>query len=309
MKYAIGDIHGHAEELGILLRKITRYMQAYPDQSFQVVTLGDYLNRGPDAKGVLNRLIAFRNALPEHGKLITIKGNNDAAVIDFMDEKDPTACHQKYQTLVRKGLLQTLASYGWFQNPDVFPPSEAEAVSARNYLRCFLQEHRDVLDGLIISHAVRTEYNNLFFCHGGVDVSKPLEEQDESVLIGMDKDEPGKKRISKEFARTSGTSLKDRSGETHVVVHGHTIIGSYPEIMAERYSVDTGCYEKGGTLSCLVIADGAPIDVLACSNLFVAFSMGAMVTADAWPPRKTWKGHLLTYLYSCLKNSSLALSL
>lgn len=199
--FAIGDIHGHAEELGILLRKITRYMQDYPGQSFQVVTLGDYLNRGPDAKGVLDRLIAFRNALPEHGKLITIKGNNDVAVLDFMAEEDSAACHEKYQKLVRKGLLQTLASYGWFQNPNVFPPSEAEALSARNYLRTFLRGHRDFLENLELSHRVVANHNHLLFCHGGVDVSKRLEEQDEAVLSGMDRKRADGTKISKEFAQ------------------------------------------------------------------------------------------------------------
>ncbi|MBL8640528.1 MAG: metallophosphoesterase [Alphaproteobacteria bacterium] len=302
--FAIGDIHGHTEELGILLRKITRYMQDYPGQSFQVVTLGDYLNRGPDAKGVLDRLIAFRNALPEYGKLITIKGNNDVAVLDFMAEEDSAACHEKYQQLVRKGLLQTLASYGWFQNPNVFPPSDAEALSARNYLRTFFGGgHRDFLEGLITSHTVRLAHENLLFCHGGVDVSKPLEEQDDAVLLGMDKKGPNGLKISKEFARTSGAFLKDSGSRQYTVVHGHTIIGRYPDITDGRCSVDTGCYKKGGALSCLIMADGVPIDVLACSNLYVAFSREAMVTPDTWPPRKTWKGHFLTWVHERLKNS------
>lgn len=307
--FAIGDIHGHAEELGILLHKIIGYMENYPRKSFQVVTLGDYLNRGPDAKGVLDRLIAFRNALPEHGKLITIKGNNDVALLDFMAEEDPVACHEKYQKLVRKGLLQTLASYGWFQNPNVFTPSEAEALSARNYLRTFLLDHRDFLENLELSHRVVANHNHLLFCHGGVDVSKLLEEQDETVLLGMDKKGPDGPKISKEFARTSGAFLKDGAGNQYTVVHGHTIIGRYPDITDGRCSVDTGCYKKGGALSCLIIADGVPIDVLACSNLYVAFSREAMVTPDTWPPRKTLKGRFLTWVHERLKNSPCALSL
>ena len=297
--FAIGDIHGHAEELGILLRKITRYMQDYPGQSFQVVTLGDYLNRGPDAKGVLDRLIAFRNALPEHGKLITIKGNNDVVVLDFMAEEDPVACHEKYQKFVRKGLLQTLASYDWFRMEcDIFPPTRLEALSARNHLRRKMsQDHRDFLENLKVYHKVVVNYNHLLFCHGGVDVSKPLEEQDEAVLSGMDRKRPDGPKISKEFARTSGAFLKDGAKNQYTVVHGHAIIGRYPDIADGRCSVDTGCYKKGGALSCLIIADGAPIDVLACSNLYVAFSRDAMVTPDTWPPRKTFLGVCETWVH------------
>lgn len=307
--FAIGDIHGHAEELGILLHKIIRYMENYPRKSFQVVTLGDYLNRGPDAKGVLDRLIAFRNALPERGKLITIKGNNDVALLDFMAEEDSAACHEKYQKLVRKGLLQTLASYGWFQNPNVFPRSEAEALSARNYLRTFLLDHRDFLENLELSHRVLINHSHLLFCHGGVDVSKPLEEQDEAVLSGMDKKGPDGPKISKEFAQRVGSPLRDKGDNPYIVVHGHTVIGRYPEIADWRFSVDTGCYREGGRLSCLVISGGFAIDTLACPNLYVAFSREAMVTPDTWPPRKTLKGRFLTWVHERLKNSPCALSL
>lgn len=308
--FAIGDIHGHAEELAIVLRKIRKYMQKYPDHPFQIVTLGDYFNRGPDAKGVADALVSLKNNLPDDAELITIKGNNDAVLLDFITEDDPAICYARYTNLVRKGMLQTLASYGWFRFPDVLMPTEAEALSARNYLRNIMpDEHLEFLKNLQISHTLHATGGNLFFCHGGVDVSKVLEEQDEEILQGIDKKTSDGVRISKQFSRTSGKCLQDKRGEEYIVVHGHSIIGRHPQVTESRYSVDTGCYKKGGQLSCLVIANGTAVDVLTCSNLFVAFSKKAMVTPETFPPRKTVKGWLWTQFYERLKNSPFALSL
>jgi serine/threonine protein phosphatase 1 len=48
---AIGDIHGCSAALDTLIRAIQ------PRQEDCIVTLGDYINRGPDSRGVLDRLI------------------------------------------------------------------------------------------------------------------------------------------------------------------------------------------------------------------------------------------------------------
>ena len=47
---AIGDIHGHAKALAALIELVR------PNHNDVLVPLGDYVDRGPDAKGVLNQL-------------------------------------------------------------------------------------------------------------------------------------------------------------------------------------------------------------------------------------------------------------
>ncbi len=64
---AIGDIHGCAQALESLINTI----KPRPDDV--IVTLGDYVNRGPDSRGVLERLIE----LERRCKLVPILGNHD----------------------------------------------------------------------------------------------------------------------------------------------------------------------------------------------------------------------------------------
>ncbi len=68
---AIGDIHGCSLALEALLDAI----QPRPDDV--IVTLGDYVNRGPDSRGVLDRLIE----LERRCKLVPILGNHDEMLL------------------------------------------------------------------------------------------------------------------------------------------------------------------------------------------------------------------------------------
>lgn len=73
--YAIGDIHGCLDELNELIDKI---MNKNPDK---VIFLGDYVDRGPDSRGVIERLIQFKK---EFDGAIFIKGNHDAIMFSAL---------------------------------------------------------------------------------------------------------------------------------------------------------------------------------------------------------------------------------
>ena len=60
--YVIGDIHGRSDLLDRLVVEITRDLEANPVGAALTVTLGDYVDRGPDSRGVLERLV--RNPFP-----------------------------------------------------------------------------------------------------------------------------------------------------------------------------------------------------------------------------------------------------
>ena len=68
---AIGDIHGHAAALAALIRLV----KLEPEDT--LVTLGDYLDRGPDSKGVLNQLIELESRC----KLVPLKGNHEEMML------------------------------------------------------------------------------------------------------------------------------------------------------------------------------------------------------------------------------------
>src|SRR5687768_14925169 len=69
---AIGDIHGCSKALDTLLKLVNL---AADDQ---LIALGDYINRGPDSIGVLNRLIEIHSS----GRLIALCGNHEQMLLD-----------------------------------------------------------------------------------------------------------------------------------------------------------------------------------------------------------------------------------
>ena len=67
--YVIGDIHGCAGLLSDLLEKIKPLAQ-----SDTVIFIGDFIDRGPDSKGVIDIVLDLRR---EHGRVITLMGNHE----------------------------------------------------------------------------------------------------------------------------------------------------------------------------------------------------------------------------------------
>src|SRR5262249_22052476 len=82
--YVIGDIHGRSDLLDRMVEHISRDLDANPISDCMTVTLGDYIDRGPDSRGVLDRLV--RNPFPTD--FIALKGNHETFLEMFLD--DPT---------------------------------------------------------------------------------------------------------------------------------------------------------------------------------------------------------------------------
>src|SRR4051812_40922994 len=69
---AIGDIHGCSKALDALLALVK------PGPQDQIVTLGDYVSRGPDSRGVVDRLVR----LSKGGRLVALRGNHEQMMMD-----------------------------------------------------------------------------------------------------------------------------------------------------------------------------------------------------------------------------------
>ena len=68
---AIGDVHGCSRALDLLLADVN------PRGDDKIVTLGDYIDRGPDSKGVLDRLLDLHRA----DRLIALRGNHEMMLL------------------------------------------------------------------------------------------------------------------------------------------------------------------------------------------------------------------------------------
>ena len=202
--YAIGDIHGQAEELDRVCALIERDGGA----DARVIFLGDYTDRGPDSRGVVERLIAGRD---EGRPWTVLMGNHDRLFARFVDEgalRDPRM-PTKYTWLHPSiGGGRTLASYG----VEVPGDAELEAVSAdaaraetirRAAADAVPEGHVAFLAGLDAMHVTADQV----FVHAGIRPGLPLEAQDVEDLLWI-----------------RDAFLGDLRDHGRLVVHGHTQI-------------------------------------------------------------------------------------
>ena len=143
----IGDIHGYLETLDALLDAVAL------STSDRLITLGDYVDRGPDSCGVLERLIQLQAV----GTLIPLLGNHDEMMRETL-RGDPL----HHRAWMMFGGLATLASYGLtLDQCQQIPPS-----------------HRDFLESCHPWYETDTH----LFAHATVDPKKPMSEQETHTL-------------------------------------------------------------------------------------------------------------------------------
>lgn len=214
--YAIGDIHGRLDLLQRAADAIARDIERLPPVEPVTIFIGDYIDRGPASRGVLDRLVASAFPTP----IIPLLGNHETMLLDFLED---ASVLQRWRSL---GGLETLFSYG----VDVREAMTGRGFEAAQYnlLRAFPDQHRAFLLHLPRS-VVCGDY---FFCHAGIRPSVPLAEQDPEDLIW----------IRDEFL----TSEVDHG---KVIVHGHTPVLQL-DVRANRINLDTGAFATG-RLTCL----------------------------------------------------------
>ena len=215
--YAIGDIHGRLDLLERAIAAIRRDVDAHGPEAL-TVTLGDYVDRGPASRGVLDRLAA--NPFPT--PYVALKGNHEAVFETFMATAEGGDHWRKF------GGLETLHSYG-VPIADMMMGRNFEAAAER--LRAALPDaHRDFLASLKLSHM----QDGYFFCHAGVRPGVALDRQSDKDLLW----------IREEFLGSTQDFGK-------VVVHGHTPVDA-PDVRPNRINIDTGAFITG-QLTCIVL--------------------------------------------------------
>jgi len=147
--YAVGDVHGCSQKLNLLL---DRCIQDCGGRTKHIVFLGDYIDRGPDSRGVVQTLIEAQRCYPN--QLICLRGNHEAIMLDAARTGD-------HRLWFNNGGRQTLTSYGVRSAADL--PAH----------------HLQWIASLPLFH----DDNRRFFVHAGVDPARPLASQREEDLL------------------------------------------------------------------------------------------------------------------------------
>ena len=197
--FAIGDIHACPDELDALLKAID------PAQEDTVIFVGDYVDRGPSARDVIDCLIDFKNA--GSAKTVFLKGNHEDMMLDFMG----LGGHYGEAFLFNGG-LSTFASYGI---------AEAQFDEAIEHLP---ELHLEFLRNLETSYVAQ----GYLFVHAGVQPLRALEDQDPEDLLW----------IRQEF-------IFNRHRLEQTVIFGHTPMRDVMLDLPYKIGVDTGLVYGG----------------------------------------------------------------
>jgi serine/threonine protein phosphatase 1 len=216
--YAIGDVHGRLDLLEKTMSRIDADLGRSPSANAVEIYLGDYIDRGPASRGVLDRLI-WRGL---ERKTVFLKGNHETYVPQFFENPAILDDWRAY------GGLETLLSYGL--KPSINANAAEQIELAKALKAAIPKTHQQFLGRLKLS----VSCGDFFFVHAGIKPKVPLAQQREEDLL---------------WIRDDFLLCEDEFEK--IVVHGHTPVRD-PDIRPNRINIDTGAYATG-RLSCIRI--------------------------------------------------------
>ncbi len=212
--YAVGDIHGRSDLLRRLLDEIAADAASSScARTKTLVFLGDYVDRGPDSKGVVDILLT---GLPWGLDSHFLKGNHEAMLLGFLQGLTPLE-HWRIN-----GGDATMASYGLDIGRLVSSGASSD-VWRSAFAQALPPAHLVFFKGL----ELRLSFGDYLFVHAGLRPGVPLAAQGEADIIW----------IRSPFLDHDGSFGK-------IVVHGHTP-GNEPVMRPNRIGIDTGACFTG----------------------------------------------------------------
>lgn len=227
--YAIGDIHGMYDQTVELLVKIR---EDIGNDYAKIVFIGDYVDRGPDSRKVIELIISLKTMMENPDsriEFVFLKGNHEDMMLSDHSMK----------------MSGSWLGNGGYETLDSYMIDVKNKVMDREALDAHIEWLRN---NLVISH----RDGKYFFVHAGINPYVPLDEQDKDQMI---------------WSRTF-TSYGGDYPEGVFVVHGHTPMKN-PDLMTNRLNIDTGCvfgskipnwggHEGYGNLTAVVLHEDKP---------------------------------------------------
>ncbi|MEA1014492.1 metallophosphoesterase family protein [Sphingosinicella sp. LY1275] len=210
--YAIGDVHGCLGLLDDLIAKIDADDAMRGKAPTRLIFLGDLIDRGPDSRGVVERVSQISKERPD---TVLLKGNHEEILLltHRGDRRAASLFH-------RVGGRATLLSYG-------VPADDYDSCDTGDLPELVRRYVPEEHIAFLASFEDFYEAGDYLFVHAGVRPGVPLLEQKKSDL----------RWIRSEF-------LDHQGSHGRIVVHGHSISAEVEE-RPNRIGIDTGGYASG----------------------------------------------------------------
>lgn len=223
--YLVGDIHGRLDLLLDIHRQIDEDRAARTCGPSREVYLGDYIDRGTGAAGVVSQLIDRARQVDA----VFLRGNHEQMLLDFLQGRD---CLEDW---LHVGGTATLLSYGI--PPRMLSRAVSPAALRRHLAAALPAEHLGFYEATM-AYARLGPY---LAVHAGLRPGIRLEDQSPTDLLC----------IRREFLRHPGDF-------GFIVVHGHTPVAA-PELRPNRINIDTGAFATNRLTALRIDAAGAHV--------------------------------------------------
>jgi serine/threonine protein phosphatase 1 len=229
--FVVGDIHGHADRLQRLMKRLRR-MAARGDS---LVFIGDYVDRGPRSRQVVDQVLKERQTWK--GPVISLKGNHEAMMLEAL---------ATYQT-------QGMPEWNWLDvaSGRATIASYTDYLSMEAFDRCLPEAHRRFFQELALWHADE----NGIYVHAGIPPGKQPHDCGEEDLLWIrerfiDSDYSWGKPVV--FGHTPQFAASDGGLDLANVLWE-------PLNRPEKIGIDTGC-AYGGPLTTVVLPEREFVD-------------------------------------------------
>lgn len=220
LTYVIADLHGRFDLLELALERLAMRKPG------RLITLGDYVDRGPQSKQIIDRLMTWDGR--KVWDVVCLQGNHEDIMLKTCRKPlDP-------DWWIGNGGGSTLVSYGHPRQG----PVDLSVVPAA---------HLDWIEKLPLMHVDQ----HRVYVHAGVDPHLPLDKQRQDVLQW------------KLYNHNTDIGHKAHKNHRHVV-HGHHQFENGPKLYKHRTDLDTFAWYTGRLVIGVFDDDkpGGPIDLI-----------------------------------------------
>ena len=226
--YAIGDIHGRADLLAALLGRIDDDLNVRPIGDSVQVFLGDYIDRGPNSRQVLDLLIDRQR---QH-KVLCLKGNHEELMLQAVTQPGGG----RLGRWLEYGGDNTLKSYG------LTPESDLSEGIPKEHLRWMAGLPRTTGD------------RHRIYVHAGLMPGTPVHRQKDQTCLW----------IRERFLQARPGEFEAHVVHGHTPIWEGKPDPSEPELLAHRTNIDTAAFATGVLSVAIFEADtpGGPVELL-----------------------------------------------